>query len=86
MLDGHETERADAFRQESARARYVTSHVALRVLLGGYLGIAPREVELVRERCGMPDCDKLHGRPAVARPAGTAPGCTSPSPTRATPP
>ncbi|MEU1786711.1 4'-phosphopantetheinyl transferase superfamily protein [Streptomyces sparsogenes] len=66
MLDARERERAARFRDDILRERYVTSHVGLRVLLGAYLGVAPAEVELVRERCGMPNCDKPHGRPAVA--------------------
>lgn len=66
MLDDRERERAARFRDDTLRERYVASHVGLRTLLGAYLGIAPAEVELIREKCGMPDCDKPHGRPAVA--------------------
>ncbi|MEU5647376.1 4'-phosphopantetheinyl transferase family protein [Streptomyces milbemycinicus] len=66
MLDARESERAARFRDDTLRERYVASHVGLRVLLGAYLGIDPAEVELIRELCGMPDCDKPHGRPAVA--------------------
>ncbi|MEE4582473.1 MULTISPECIES: 4'-phosphopantetheinyl transferase family protein [Streptomyces violaceusniger group] len=66
MLDERERERAGRLRTDLLRERYVTSHVGLRTLLGGYLGIAPAEVAFVRETCGMPDCDKPHGRPAIA--------------------
>ncbi|MFD8623357.1 4'-phosphopantetheinyl transferase family protein [Streptomyces hygroscopicus] len=65
-LDERERERAARLRSQVARERYVTSHVGLRTLLGGYLGIAPAEVTFTRETCGMPDCDKPHGRPALA--------------------
>ncbi|MGV9855008.1 4'-phosphopantetheinyl transferase family protein [Streptomyces sp. NPDC003442] len=66
MLDEHERERAARLRSDLLRERYVTSHVGLRTLLGGYLGIDPAEVAFTRETCGMPDCDKPHGRPALA--------------------
>ncbi|MFI0820430.1 4'-phosphopantetheinyl transferase family protein [Streptomyces sp. NPDC021098] len=66
MLDAHERERAAGMRHETARERYVTSHVGLRTLLGGYLGADPADIVFTRETCGMPDCDKPHGRPAVA--------------------
>lgn len=45
------------------RQRYLASHLALRVLLGSYLGQAPEQVLLVREEC--PCCGGPHGRPAV---------------------
>ncbi|WP_369216898.1 4'-phosphopantetheinyl transferase family protein [Streptomyces flavofungini] len=66
ILDIGETARADGFQDSAARTRYLVSHVALRVLLGGYLGLAPGDVEFVREPCGMPDCEEPHGRPAIA--------------------
>ncbi|WKX70489.1 4'-phosphopantetheinyl transferase superfamily protein [Streptomyces sp. XD-27] len=65
LLDADEARRAARFRGDLHQQRYLTSHVGLRVLLGAYLGIGPAEVEFTRERCGMPDCDKPHGRPAV---------------------
>ncbi|MDX2933540.1 4'-phosphopantetheinyl transferase family protein [Streptomyces ipomoeae] len=66
MLDDGESARADGFQDPAARERYVTSHVGLRVLLGGCLGIAPQDVEFLREPCGMPDCEAPHGRPVIA--------------------
>ncbi|WEO99071.1 4'-phosphopantetheinyl transferase superfamily protein [Streptomyces sp. FXJ1.172] len=66
MLDAEEAARAAGFQDQVARQRYVTSHVGLRVLLGGYLGIAPQDVEFLREPCGMPDCEEPHGRPVIA--------------------
>ncbi|MEV8034403.1 4'-phosphopantetheinyl transferase superfamily protein [Streptomyces sp. NPDC086182] len=69
-LGAEETERAARFQDPAARERYVTSHVGLRVLLGGYLGMAPQDVGFLRERCGMPDCERPHGRPVIAGPPG----------------
>ncbi|MEV6836224.1 4'-phosphopantetheinyl transferase superfamily protein [Streptomyces sp. NPDC051133] len=66
VLDAEETERAAGFQDPAARTRFVTSHVGLRVLLGARLGAPPQDVTVVRERCGMPGCEKQHGRPAVA--------------------
>ncbi|MFE2476416.1 4'-phosphopantetheinyl transferase superfamily protein [Streptomyces sp. NPDC059389] len=64
LLDAGEQERAGRLLRAGDRQRYLASHVGLRVLLGGYLGLAPQEVALVREDC--PCCDGPHGRPAVA--------------------
>lgn len=66
ILDAEEVKRAAGFQDRAARTRFVTSHVGLRVLLGARLDTAPQDVALVRERCGMPGCEKPHGRPAVA--------------------
>ncbi|UQX01230.1 4'-phosphopantetheinyl transferase superfamily protein [Streptomyces sp. RerS4] len=63
LLDPAERERAGRLVREGDRRRYLASHLALRVLLGGYLGVAPQEVELIREDC--PCCGGPHGRPAV---------------------
>ncbi|WP_326796402.1 4'-phosphopantetheinyl transferase superfamily protein [Streptomyces sp. NBC_01808] len=64
VLDDEERRRAAGFRREHDRATYVVAHVALRMLLGAQLGLAPQCVTLVREAC--PLCRKAHGRPAVA--------------------
>ncbi|MFD5509484.1 4'-phosphopantetheinyl transferase family protein [Streptomyces sp. NPDC127051] len=64
ILDAGERERAGRLLRAGDRHRYLASHVGLRVLLGGYLGLAPQDVVLVREDC--PCCDGPHGRPAVA--------------------
>nr|WP_246108867.1 4'-phosphopantetheinyl transferase superfamily protein [Streptomyces sedi] len=63
VLDEEEQRRAAALRREHDRATYLVAHVALRTLLGAYLDIPPRHVNLVRENC--PLCDEPHGRPAV---------------------
>ncbi|MFJ7271872.1 4'-phosphopantetheinyl transferase family protein [Streptomyces sp. NPDC099050] len=63
MMDAAERDRAGRLVREGDRRRYLASHVGLRVLLGGYLGLDPAEVVLVREAC--PGCGGPHGRPAV---------------------
>ncbi|MDJ0379763.1 4'-phosphopantetheinyl transferase superfamily protein [Streptomyces sp. G-G2] len=64
LLDATERDAASRRRQQADRHRYLASHIGLRVLLGGYLGLAPERVSLVREVC--PCCGGPHGRPAVA--------------------
>lgn len=64
MLDAAERDRAEGLRREDARRRYLASHVGLRVLLGGYLGLAPAQVVTIREKCLC--CGGPHGRPAVS--------------------
>lgn len=63
VLDSEERGRAARFVAEADRRCYVASHVALRVLLGERLGLAPREVRFFREPC--PGCGAPHGRPAT---------------------
>ncbi|MFH7597339.1 4'-phosphopantetheinyl transferase superfamily protein [Streptomyces racemochromogenes] len=64
LLDAEERGRADRLLRPGDRRTYLASHLGLRVLLGGYLGVAPGEVRFVREDC--PNCGGPHGRPAVA--------------------
>ncbi|MGW1201108.1 4'-phosphopantetheinyl transferase family protein [Streptomyces sp. NPDC002536] len=64
ILDPEERDRAKAFIHDVHRTRYAASHLALRRLLGAYLGEAPAAVRLTREPC--PGCGGPHGRPAVA--------------------
>jgi 4'-phosphopantetheinyl transferase len=66
-LDAVEHERAASFVRPVDRVTYSSAHIALRRLLGGYLGTAPQDVPFVREPC--PGCGEPHGRPAVAHPA-----------------
>ncbi|MEV6314468.1 4'-phosphopantetheinyl transferase superfamily protein [Streptomyces sp. NPDC051776] len=63
VLDDGERERAAAFLRAADRDRYQVAHVALRRLLGGYLGRDPAALEFLREPC--PGCGKQHGRPAL---------------------
>lgn len=64
VLDDRERARAAAFVRDRLRERYAASHLALRRLLGAYLGADPAAVVLTREPC--PGCGGPHGRPAVA--------------------
>ncbi|MCX5403577.1 4'-phosphopantetheinyl transferase superfamily protein [Streptomyces sp. NBC_00335] len=61
VLDPAEHRRAAAFVREEDRRRYVAAHVALRVLLGSRLGLAPGRVRITRAPC--PSCAGPHGRP-----------------------
>jgi len=48
LLSDEELRRADGFHREEHRLDYVTAHAALRVVLGRYLGIAPRAVQFAK--------------------------------------
>lgn len=63
VLDAQELARAGKLVAEADRLCFVASHVALRMLLGARLGIAPAAVRLTREAC--PSCGGPHGRPAT---------------------
>lgn len=54
LLDDAEHERAERFHQELHRRRFAVGRAALRVLLGRYLGVAPRDVALVYGEHGKP--------------------------------
>ena len=57
-----ERARADRFRAERDRARFIASHAALRVILGAYAGARPEELAFeAGER----------GKPGLKHPAGT---------------
>ncbi|MEU9860952.1 4'-phosphopantetheinyl transferase superfamily protein [Streptomyces sp. NPDC047971] len=63
VLDAGEKRRAESLRREADRRSYLVAHVALRVLLGERLGLAPEAVRLGRAVC--PCCGGPHGRPVV---------------------
>ncbi len=54
LLDADERERAGRFLRASDRARFVTSHAALRVSLGTALGLAPEAVRFAKDDAGRP--------------------------------
>ncbi|MGW7402388.1 4'-phosphopantetheinyl transferase family protein [Streptomyces sp. NPDC054833] len=66
VLDRGELARAAAFGDGPGRHRYVASHIALRTVLGGSLGMEPGAVRLTRETCGLPHCARPHGRPVLS--------------------
>ncbi|WAZ19306.1 4'-phosphopantetheinyl transferase superfamily protein [Streptomyces cinnabarinus] len=68
VLDAAERRRAAALRRPAERALYVAAHSALRRVLSAYTGIAAPALRLIRQSC--PRCGDLHGRPALAGPAG----------------
>lgn len=70
-LDETERRRADAFRLRGDRALYVTAHIALRRLLGGYLRTPAKELAFARADC--PRCGGPHGRPVLAGAGPDAP-------------
>lgn len=59
-LSNDERERAGRFRAYIDRTRWVTYRIALRIILGRYLGVVPSEVEYTLGR---------HGKPHLAPPA-----------------
>jgi len=63
LLDGEERQRAAHLARPVDRVSYMAAHTVLRRLLGGHLGLPPREVTYRREPC--PRCGAPHGRPAV---------------------
>jgi 4'-phosphopantetheinyl transferase len=64
VLDERERRRAVKFVREADRHSYLAAHIGLRHVLSRQLGLAPGQVEFIREAC--PNCGALHGRPAVA--------------------
>ncbi|QYD70513.1 4'-phosphopantetheinyl transferase superfamily protein [Paraburkholderia edwinii] len=56
MLSTQERERADQFRYDRHRRRYVAGRGELRRLLGCYLGLSPREVAIDYGSDGKPFC------------------------------
>ncbi|WP_406099466.1 4'-phosphopantetheinyl transferase family protein [Streptomyces sp. NBC_01013] len=63
ILDADELGRAARLVVAADRSCYVAAHVALRLLLGAQLTVAPDAVRLTREPC--PSCGGPHGRPAT---------------------
>ncbi|WP_157597489.1 4'-phosphopantetheinyl transferase family protein [Streptacidiphilus rugosus] len=67
LLDPEEQARIDRCGDDAGRASLLASHVALRLLLGAYLGMAPEQVRTERAPCR--GCGRPHGRPVLsARP------------------
>lgn len=64
ILSTEEQDKAVRFKREADRRRYVASHLALRKLLGGYLGLRPDLLRFQSEQFGKPVLDhgSEHGR------------------------
>ncbi|MFF6908735.1 4'-phosphopantetheinyl transferase family protein [Streptomyces sp. NPDC012389] len=63
LLGREESLRAGRFGSARDRHRYVVAHVLLRRLAGAHLGVAPADVVISREPCGM--CGEPGGRPVL---------------------
>lgn len=65
VLDSQEQEQYAKFVRSADRRRYLTSHVATRVLIGHYLAVDPGRVRFDRtcQRCG-----RAHGKPVIRAP------------------
>ncbi|MEU1349096.1 4'-phosphopantetheinyl transferase family protein [Streptomyces sp. NPDC005775] len=63
ILDDGELHRAARLVVAADRRCYAAAHVALRLLLGARLGVAPESVPLTRDPC--PSCGGPHGRPVT---------------------
>ncbi|MET9775314.1 4'-phosphopantetheinyl transferase superfamily protein [Streptomyces sp. NPDC006367] len=65
-LSEPERRRTASFVRPADGVTYASAHIALRRLLGAYLGLPAADVPFVREPC--PGCAGPHGRPAVRHP------------------
>jgi len=64
LLDDHERGRADSFRFEHLRERYILRHGLLRMILSVYLDVAPAEIELLLHPGGKPHV-RCNSRPHI---------------------
>jgi 4'-phosphopantetheinyl transferase len=55
LLSAEERQRADRFRTDLLRARYIAAHAALRLLLGRALGVPPDRLRFRRNAWGKPE-------------------------------
>ena len=71
ILAADEIARAERFRREDDRRRFVLTRGWLRSLLGGYLAQPPERVPLTtRCVCGRPGCTPSRQKPEIAAPDG----------------
>jgi len=61
LLAPAELERRERYSRADLRLRYVVGRATLRTILGACLGIAPRDVEIVRGHRGRPELAARHG-------------------------
>jgi 4'-phosphopantetheinyl transferase len=61
FLEPAERKRASRFRSRADRDSFVQRRAALRMLLGGYLGVAPRDVTFTVNAFGKPSVVASHG-------------------------
>jgi 4'-phosphopantetheinyl transferase len=76
VLSPAEQARAESFRFDRDRQRFIVARGLLRMLLGAYLGAAPEEVALVADPAGKPRLARRHGASglcfSLARAGGVA--------------
>jgi 4'-phosphopantetheinyl transferase len=64
ILSGDERARAARFHFEQDRIKFVMAHGALRVVLAGYLGVEPSQLEFCKGSAGKPElaleCNPIH--------------------------
>jgi 4'-phosphopantetheinyl transferase len=65
-LSDEERERGGRFHSRSDAEKFITAHGALRMILGAYAGMRPRELMFSRSAFGKPSL--VHGEGARARP------------------
>jgi 4'-phosphopantetheinyl transferase len=61
VLDGHERARADRFRFERDRVRFIQRHAFVRGVLASYLGVRPSEIAIHISPGGRPELDPASG-------------------------
>jgi 4'-phosphopantetheinyl transferase len=65
MLGPRELERADRFRLQSDRLRFIAAHGGMRSILGAYLGCKPHEVDFQYDGRGKPAVHPSSGLTAL---------------------
>lgn len=62
LLSGEELARADRFLYPEHRAAFLSAHIGLRIILAGYVGIAPSDLAFGETRRGKPCLVQRRGR------------------------
>lgn len=63
LLEDAERARGNAFHAVADRTRYAVARGALRVLIGRYVDVAPRDIRFVVGEFGKPHCTRPEGAP-----------------------
>jgi len=65
LLDAEERARSERLHDETDRTHFIIAHASARILLGRYLGCAPKLVRLAYGINGKPRADGLEGAPDI---------------------